>query len=219
MIKTIKTILSILFCLVMFLSCKKKEEFYIISGTVTNPELNIAVSQMQITLLGTKISNGTVQNQQLKLGTTTTDATGHFEFKFDKAVYSSIKLVLYKDNYFETEQIINPNNLNPGKSYYINIQAHGLAWLKTIIKNIGSQYTEEVLQYKLSLPYQNCSSCCSTDQKYFNGIGIDTLWICPVYAGSKVLVQWIYSNNQTVQSHFDTLLINLNDTTIFQILY
>lgn len=214
-----KKILSIFFGIVILISCKKKEEQYIISGTVTNPELNIAVNQMQITLWGTQINNGTVQNQQIKLGSSTTDASGHFEFKFDKAVYSSIKLVLYKYNYFETEQSINPNNLNPGKSYYINIQAHGLAWLKTIVKNIGSQFTEDVLQYKLSLPYQNCSSCCSTDQKYFNGIGIDTLWICPVYAGSKVSVQWIYSYNQNIQPHFDTLFINLNDTTTHQILY
>lgn len=214
-----KKIISIFFCVIILISCKKKEEQYLISGTVTNPELNIAVNQMQITLWGTQISNGTVQNQQLKLGSTTTDASGHFEFKFDKAVYSSIKIVLYKNDYFETEQIINPNNLIPGKRYNIIIQAHGLAWLKTIIKNIGNQYPEDVLQYKLSLPYQNCSSCCSTTQRYFNGIGVDTLWICPVYAGSKISVQWIYSNNQTVQPHFDTLFINLNDTTTHQILF
>jgi hypothetical protein len=210
----------ILFFICIFLfSCKKKEENYIISGYVTNPELNIAVSQMQVSLWGTKISSGTVQNQQVKLGSYTTDASGHFEFEFEKAVYSTIKIVLFKNDYFETEQNINPNNLNPGQSYNINISAHGLAWLKTIVKNIGSQYNEDVLTYKLSLPYQNCSSCCSTEQIIFNGTGIDTSWICPVYAGSKISVQWIYSYNQNIQPHFDTLVINLNDTITHQLLY
>lgn len=214
-----RTFVIILLNIFLFFSCKKKEEQYMVSGYVTNPELNIAVNQMQVSLWGTKISSGTVQNQQVKLGSYTTDASGHFEFKFEKAVYSTMKLVLVKSDYFETEQTINPNNLNPGKNYNINVQAHGLAWLKTIVKNIGTQYTEDVLQYKLSLPYQNCSSCCSTNQKYFNGVGIDTSWICPVYAGSKLAVQWIYSYNQNIQPHFDTLVININDTLTHQLLY
>jgi len=209
----------LIFFLFLIISCKKKDESYIISGYVTNPELNIAVNQMQVSLWGTKISNGTVQNQQEKLGSTVTDAAGHFEFKFDKAVYSTLKIVLYKSDYFETEQSINPNNLNPGKDFALTIQAHGLAWLKTIVKNVPSQYNDDVLSYMLSLPYSNCFSCCSTQQKTFLGKTVDTTWTCPVYAGSKIAIQWIYSHNNIDQPHIDTLSIPINDTTIHQLYY
>jgi len=211
-------ILIIISILILF-ACKKKDESYIISGYVTNPELNIAVSQMQVSLWGTKISNGTVQNQQEKLGSTTTDAAGHFEFKFNKAVYSALKIVFDKNDYFNLEQSINPNNLKPGENYNLTIQAHRIAWLKTIVKNVGSQYNDDKLSYKLSLPYSDCSTCCTTQQKIFTGTTIDTTWICPVYAGSKIAIQWIYSHAGNDQPHLDTISILLNDTTVHQLYY
>ncbi len=212
--------LAVFLLIVLFISsCKKKEEEYILIGTVINPELNHPVGQAFITLWGTKVSSGVVQNQLEKLGSTYSSADGKFEFRFKKELYSNIKLTLIKENYFEQEHNINPQNLNPGKEYSIQVAMHITSWLKTIIKNVSPQYTSDQLYYRLSLPYQGCNSCCPVQPLTFNGIATDTTWICPVYGGAFVSILWIYSTNQGSTPHNDTLYIPANDTVVHYILY
>lgn len=214
-----KKIIFILFLLIVVFGCKKKDEKYIITGNVINPEKNSAVSQMLVSLWGSKISSGTVQNQPYKIASYTTDASGYFEFNFDKEVYSSLKLTFSHNEYFSNEVIVNPQNLNPGEPYNVTAHAHTLSWLKTIIKNLGAQNSSDNLIYKLSLPYSDCSSCCSTLQLSFSGASVDTFWVCPVYGDSKVYVNWMYSYLGNVQPHFDTLYISAGDTILHQIYY
>jgi hypothetical protein len=190
-----------------------------ISGYATNPELSQAVSQMQVSLWGTKVSGGTIQNQFEQIASVSTAGDGSFNFKFSKAVYSSLKMVFFRNDYFQQEQAVNPDNLAPGKEYKINVQVHALGWLKTMVQNTGTQHSEDELLYQLSLPYTSCTTCCSTNQRYFSGMAVDTSWVCHVYGGSKVSIQWSYSYNSLHQPHFDTLSIPINDTVVYPISY
>lgn len=203
----------------ILLSCKKKDENYIISGKIVNPELNAPVAHVSVTLYGTKISGGVVQSQQEKLATAISSTDGSFQLKFNKQVFSSLKIVLSKEGHFYKEQLINPDNLNPGEEYNINLQMHAMSWLKTIVRNVGSQYTSDQLFYRLSFPYSNCNTCCPTSQRIFNGVGIDTSWICPVYGGNYVYVLWIYSSGQNSVPHNDTLFIPIGDTVLHPVFY
>ena len=210
-----------LFLILVFvtLSCKKKDGNYIISGKVINKELNIPISGVSLTLYGTKISGGVLQNQQEKLVTAITNIDGSFSLKFSKQVFSNLIIVLKKEGYFEQEKFINPDNLIPGKEYNVNIDMHALSWLKTIVKNVGYQSVSDQLFYRLSLPYSDCNTCCTTNQRVFNGVAIDTTWICPIYGGSYVYVLWVYSNGQTSIPHNDTIFIPIGDTVIHPIFY
>ncbi len=210
-------IILILFFLVF--SCKKKDENYIISGKVINKELNTPISQVSLVLYGTKISSGVVQNQQEKLATAITSIDGTFSLKFKKQVFSTLKIVLTKEGCFNQEKLINPESLNPGDEYYVNIDMHSLSWLKTIIKNVGNQSVNDQLYYKLNLPYNNCNTCCITNQRVFDGTGVDTTWFCPVYGGSYAYILWVYSNGQYSNPHNDTLFIPAGDTVLHPIFY
>ncbi len=208
-----------LILLIVLFSCKKKEEDYLISGTVFNPELNQSVSQMQISLWGTTVSNGSIQNQFSQLASVQTASDGSFSFKFKKSVYSALKLVLYRSDYFQQETAINPDNLSPGKEYKMTIQSHALGWIKTTIQNTGTQHDADNVYYKLSLPYTSCTTCCNTSAQNFSGASVNTSWTCNVYGGSKITIQWIYTYNTINQSHFDTLLVPVNDTLAYPIFY
>lgn len=199
--------------------CKKKDEKYSITGYVINPEKNSAVSQMLVSLWATKVNNGSIQNQTYKIASYTTNESGYFEFNFDKEVFSSLKLTFNNNVYFSKEISVNPQNINPGEAYNITANVHTLAWLKTVIKNVSTQHVEDALIYKLSLPYSDCSSCCTTLQFTLSGSSVDTSWICPAYGDSKVSVNWIYSYLGNVQPHFDTLYIPAGDTLLHQIYY
>lgn len=209
----------ILLFILMMVACKKKEETYTISGTIVNPEINAPVASAKISLWGTKISGGVVQNQQEKLGETYSATDGSFEFQFDKQVYSSLKLMVQRNGHFSTEIIINPNNVSPNKPYSIQVSLHAISWLKTTIKNVGAQNNQDELVYRLSLPYDDCSECCSEQQHIFSGIGIDTTWICPVYGGKQVSILWIYSNGLSSSPHNDTIFIPIGDTVFHPIFY
>lgn len=189
-----------------------------ISGYASNPELSQVVSQMQVSLWGTKVSSGTIQNQFEQIASVSTAGDGSFNFKFEKAVYSALKLVFFKNDYFQQEQAVNPDNLALGKEYKINVQVHALGWLKTIVQNI-TQHNEDELLYQLSLPYTSCATCCSTNQRYYSGMAVDTSWVCQVYGGSIVSIQWSYSYNSISQPHYDTFSIPINDTLTYPISY
>lgn len=208
-----------LLLLILVFGCKKKNEKYIITGNVVNPEKNCAVGQMSVSLWATKISNGTIQNQEYKIASLITDASGYFEFNFDKEVFSSLKLTFHHDEYYYKEMSVNLQNLTPGISYHVTATVHTKAFLKTEIKNVNSQYAVDELIYRLSLPYSDCSSCCSTLQLSFSGPSVDTSWVCPVYGDNKVFVNWIYSYLGNTQPHFDTLYIPAGDTMLHQIHY
>jgi len=208
-----------MFIAMFIVSCKKKDNEYIISGTVINPELNSPIGQTQLSLWGTKISSGIVQNQQEKIGTTVSSSNGTFEFRFKKEVYSNLKIILNKENYFENEYNINPQNLKPGDAYTVQIPLHARSWLKTIIKNVDMQNANDQILYKLTLPYQNCHSCCSELEKQFTGIGVDTSWVCPVYGNKNISVLWVFSNGQQTVPHNDTLFIQPFDTVLHTIFY
>ncbi|MCX7861644.1 MAG: hypothetical protein N2449_01455 [Bacteroidales bacterium] len=209
----------LLFLIFILLSCKKKDENYIISGKIINPETNVSVSSAKITLWGTKISSGIVQNQQEKLAELYSNTDGTFEIKFDKQVYSGLKMYIQKNGYFSTEKNINPNNLTPGSAYNVVIHFHAMSWLKTTVKNVGSQNASDQLTYKLSLPYNDCNDCCPTQQRVFLGTIVDTTWICPVYGGQFVSILWIYSNNLNSTPHNDTIFIPIGDTVAHPIFY
>lgn len=210
-------VLTLLFFLLA--QCKKKEENYTLTGQVINPELNAPVAQIIIELWGTKISSGTVQNQLIKIASTKTDQNGFFSFTFEKAIYSAIIIKTNKENYFYTEKNININNLSIKEAYHTIIYVHGIAWIKNIIKNTGSQSTNDILYYKIILPYDDCSSCCSEQMYTFEGVGIDTSWICPVYASKTFTIQWIYKYNNYSQPHLDSLSAQIGDTLVHPIYY
>ncbi len=210
--------LFLLLLLVLF-ACKKKEENYTIAGTIVNPEINAPVASAKISLWGTKISSGVVQNQQEKIGETYSALNGSFEFRFDKQVYSTLKLIVQHHSHFNAEKTINPNDLSPNKPYSIQVNLHAVSWLKTTIKNVGAQNHQDKLVYRLGLPYDDCTDCCSEQQRIFTGIGVDTTWTCPVYGGKHVSILWIYSNGLTSSPHNDTIFIAIGDTVFHPIFY
>lgn len=198
---------------------QKKDETYTIVGTIVNPEINAPIASAKISLWGTKISGGVVQNQQEKLGETYTNANGSFEFQFDKQVYSTLKLIVQHNGHFSVEKTINPNNLSPHKPYSIQVSLHAISWLKTTIKNVDTQNNQDKLVYRLSLPYDDCRDCCSEQQRTFSGIGVDTTWTCPVYGGKHISILWIYSNGLFSSPHNDTIFIPIGDTVLHPIFY
>jgi hypothetical protein len=203
----------------MILSCKKKEEKYIITGKVIIPELNVPANNASVTLWGTKVNQNLVQNMQEKIGQTNVQADGTFRFEFDKLIYSNLKLYVTRHDCFDSEKAINPDNLSLNEEYNLLINLHIKAWLKTEIKKI-SQNTNSKVFYKLTLPYNDCTSCCNTNQINFPTTNnLDTSWVCAVYGNNYVYLTWITTNANNPYPHNDTIFIPHSDTVYFPIFY
>lgn len=207
-------------CTLLFYACRKKEEKYTISGKTWNPQLASNVEGINVSLYARIIENGVWNSQYSLIESQLSQGGGSFSFTFEKNVVSDFKLTFVSQGYFTEEYLINPSNVKPGADYSNTYPVHLEAWLKVVVKNFPSATEDDFLSCRIySGNVSGCNTCCNDEMKYFEGPGVDTSFICKLYGHRKVAVERIFTNETINQQNTDSVWINENDTTRFNVYY
>lgn len=213
-------ILIILFSiLLIFFSCKKKNEKLTISGTAYNTEISQPVSNIKVELYAKKISNNTWNAQYSLLNSTYTQSDGSFLFEFDNLRVSDFKLTFSKTGYLTSEYVINPDLVQKGKNYEQTYSVHYESYLKLLIKNFPPANDNDLLTFKLLKGASNCEQGCNDTLKYFYGSSIDTNNVCKIYGSQWAVLEWNVSSNSNHVQHIDSLWIPVSDTMVYNLYY
>jgi hypothetical protein len=212
---------SLLFFLIsiIIISCKKKEENYAISGSLSDPYQNIQVSGADVTLLAQKIESGMLNANFEEISSMQTDANGNFSFEFDVAAYSNYKLEIRKDNYFIKDVEINPNHVKKNEVYNDSYEIFSEAWLSlNIINNYPADITDNIA---VSILHDAAGiyDCCSDSTASYEGTGVSENIVCKTYGGHTVTINWTVTSGGESNVFTQNVTCTAFDTTSFTISY
>ncbi|AEA45389.1 carboxypeptidase-like regulatory domain-containing protein [Fluviicola taffensis] len=149
--------------------CKKKNLTYKINGTVIDSSLNTPLSNAEITISTTSISNPA---EEVK-ATLTTDANGYFEYELQREKIQNVRISVNKMNYFSDGTLTTLDNLSLDNDNVFNYNVYAKSWVRLHFVSDG---TKDLKYYKLT-GKNNCEECCPTGEMHMVN-AVDSSVIC-----------------------------------------
>ena len=211
----------ILFLLAIFVfGCKKnKDSKMTIVGNVSDNGNGNAVAGSVIKLYYKPYQNGVFMTTYSFLTSTTTDASGNYTFLTEKPATSDFKFVVETSNYFNTEKVINPDNLSLKEDNTINFKADASGSLLIHLKNNTPYDTNDYFQFQtLGLNY-SCSTCCSSSPIVKIGNVVDTSFTCMRYANRFINFTWFKTKNGITTLKNDSVYCGQGIVTNLDVFY
>lgn len=168
----IKYIFLLLFGFLTFISCKKKEVYFIIKGTVTDNTFGLPLTDATANLY--KITAGTNQEEFVKSISITSNGGFSFNTLRDKATTFIIRID--KTNYFPIEETINFSDLKTDSDNVYNLKTTTKSWVNLHFNNSNGVTTDELTFTKQSGKV-GCEECCAASELRLSG-AIDTNIYC-----------------------------------------
>jgi hypothetical protein len=174
------------FSTALFLSCKKDKPIVIsVVGKISDPnQNNKAVQSATITIYSKKVSGGSFSNNYALITSVTSNSSGNYELNFERENAIDYKIVISKENYFSTDEIINSDEFSTESNNVINYNLYPKAWVKLRIVNDNPVNSNDRVDFNYlnSDLLQDCESCCTSQIKTFFGEVVDETFMCETWA-------------------------------------
>lgn len=133
-----------------FVSCKKKELEYEISGVVTDASFNTPKANCKVIISAKK--NG----DYYTLTTLTTDASGTYSYQLKRELLTNVKIVIEAENYFGDQTETTLENLSLKEVNTFNYSIYAKSWVRLRFLSDGTKK----LKYYKQEGKNGCSECC-----------------------------------------------------------
>lgn len=215
-----KTYISILFLAFLLWNCNKNKDNEItISGTLTDPNQQINLQNVNVRLEGQKIESGSYNANFSLLNETSTSTNGTFSFTESMEYIAKYKLIFEKDNYFISEIEINPDNINAGDDYNKTYNMYAVSYFTIRIKNDGPYNSNDRIEYYISTPIPDFDNCCTNNRIKLMGTSVDTTITCTLPGGQDITLEWDINKNNVLHHHQNQVFITPFDTTKYDLFY
>lgn len=210
--------LLFLWILIFFVGCKS-DEFYVISGTLVDPNQSVKIDGAGVEIWTQQIESGIFEANYQKAGEQITGTDGKFIFKLDPKKYSGLKILLSKEGYYSSEIRIGVEVLSKDQAYNTLYEMLPKAWLEIHVVNIEPFNSDDYFEFRLINAYHDCGGCCGDGVSQFAGMTVDQWINCGSDGHEDLLVQWSERKNKVQVFRTDTVFVKAFDTTRIELKY
>lgn len=172
-----------LIILSIFLNSCGKHDKTIISGTVLEHYSGEPVANAEIKLSYSAFSGGIYSSGYSQIGTTNSDANGHYTFEFENVSAVDFRFQTSAEHYYYRETKINRDEVVNGDKNLLALELYAKALMNFRFKNSTS--VQNQLLFALEDHSPGCSDCCFSGSIFMSGI-TDTLVSCGFYGHEKI---------------------------------
>lgn len=207
------TIVLLIFTLFLFVACKPKGVTYSIKGTVFDASFNQSFADGKVQLFEKSVTGFAYK----EVATVYTTSEGEFKITFPRNRVLDYKIVITKDDYFQGEFIILPNELIPNDDYQQTFSMYAHAWVKIHLQNVDEVNSYDDLIYKKLTGKEDCVACCPNGEtQHFYGAN-DTTFYC-MAEGGKPFSYYYELSNTAFMGNEQVIAVPL-DTVTLETLY
>ena len=191
------------------ISCKKKDAFFVLTGTVNDVTFNTSLNNAQVDLY--QVNAGSAEVKLVETALIGSDGKYSFRIKRDKIEKFILKI--HKLNYFEIEKTIYFAELSVEKDNVYNFETKAKGWLRLNLNNLNPQPTD-VLEYVRQQGKYGCTECCPNGVQLVYGAN-NSSTIC-VNDGNTVYEIFYKMQGQSVGTmvSINTVAFDTTDLTI-----
>jgi len=199
--------------LIIFSSCDNKDYNYM-SGELTDMTTGEPIANAKVEFDITEILSGSFHSSFEPFLETYTDDDGKYLFEFESRNFVKIRLSFSADGYHDVTTTFDPSNV--GSDYEVDEIMPKESYINVKVHNSFPNLADDVLKFRIMDINEECTVCCGSDYRYFNGKLIDTTFLCKVVGGEYVTINYIsihdgISNiveNQVYCTPGDTVMYN-----------
>jgi hypothetical protein len=196
-----------------------KDDFYQVTGQLTDPNLGVPVSGAMVSVWTQKIESGIFAANYKLVGELVTGQDGEFAIELDNATYTGVRLVFSKNGYFGWETELNTAELVKDDPYYKVFQMLPKGWIRIHIINTEPFDDDDFFEYRLLNAYTGCEECCPSGPRQFTGMAIDQVAECISAGHQDLLIQWSKRKNNEQDVKSMTFFVTAFDTTRIELIY
>ena len=198
-----------LLIILCFLSCKKKDGNFTLTGTITDDSFGVGLSDSSISLYQVSGSN----SNQILISTISTDVNGNYKFVFKREMMEKYILKITKTNYYDFDETIYFSSLSLENDNVRNYSTTAKSWVRLKFLNLAPVNSDE-LDFTKQIGKSSGLGCAPLTEQHLIG-AIDTS-IVYINDGNKtfsynysVFGTSIMGNKSVVTVPFDTTEIYL----------
>lgn len=211
-----RKVIVVLFCLLLFSTCKKDDLELFISGNVNDPNLMVSVPGAQVVLSGQELSGGTFNTTFSTQASTTADGNGHFELRFERKTIANYRITVRKDLYHDSNVEFSGDAVKPDEEFRQDVELLPQAWLNMHLRNSNPVDMNDRVSYRMLDDALPCL-CCNTETVTALGTQVDTAWTC-AHQGQTWFHFWYeVEKDGNTQAFGDSVFLQPFDTTFHQI--
>lgn len=208
--------LSILFILLITISCKKDQIQYSVKGVLKNKVTLSGISQAKLSFYQTEVNGNALNPNFVFLGNATTGSNGDYSFNFDRKNIDKFKITIEHPEFYEKETIYSSAVLSVGEENDFSYDLESKSWVQIRLKN-SFPLTGELLNFHKYNVKSDCETCCSNGNLAIPYTIPDTTFVCPVVG--DVYFRYTYGETTANSSVTDSVLCTQFDTTALFIQY
>lgn len=173
--------LWIILLFILSSSCKPKEISYQINGLLEDVSFQKPLSGATVKLYEKSANNFDFK----EVTSVTSDEKGEFVITFPRNRVIEYRIVLSKDNYFESAYSILPSELKPNDAVAREFSLSAWSWVKIHLQNTGEANDTDHFVYKKLEGKSDCEFCCPNGEEHHLYGVIDTTFYCMAEGRSK----------------------------------
>lgn len=207
-----KFALLITLSIVLF-SCNKDPLEFTIKGNIEDKSFSTGLEGGKLTLTAVEANTGDTRI----IGEATLPATGDYEFTFLRERDVKFYLTVEKDNYYSIDETIFFSELSTENENIYDYSTTAKSYINFIIKNLGTQESDDELKLEIYGAKTNCENCCGLGQQFFYGPNVDTSFLCANDGNEYYkFIYWVPNASLVV---FDSIITTPFDTIPYEIQY
>jgi len=214
-----KKLTLILIITSVFLSCKKKDNKIVITGTITDVKSGIPAANIPLSLYVNESQSGSYNNNYELLESTTTNSDGVYKFSNPYMTAIQYQIRTESQDYFNNEFDINPQELTTDSDNTINYTLYSRSYYKIAIKN-NTPYNsnDEIVLSIGNTDLSNPDGCGAVSIDLVGGF-VDTLIQCPIYGGQTLYYSYVVTKNSISNQYTGSVYCPAGDTANATIAY
>jgi len=209
----------ILLNILLFNACKKDVKTYEIKGRISDPQLNIKVSGVKVSLKASKVKSGVYNPTYTEIQSATTSNDGAFSFTVEHENVEGYRLDFTKENYFDNTKDLSTGDVQNGNATNIKTDIIPIGKIKLIVKNTTPQANDDKIEFRFSNVSVKGKECWTNDP--ITGIGPSySLTKTGQVSGNKdMYLEWVVVKNGNQHSYTDTIHSEAFKLVTYQINY
>ena len=215
----LRALLCLLFVVFSLVSCKKKDDFILISGKLIDPKQNINISGVRVELWAQKIESGIYSAYYDSYGSQLSNSSGEFSFELENNTFASVKLSFSKDNYYFWEYEIDGDVLKNVLFHDETYQMQPKAWIKLLVKNENPVDGSDYFDLRIMNGLTQCEECCTNEVLKFQGADVDEEIICQLLGHEDISIRWNSRKGAIQKGDVKLIFVPAFDTTSIQLFY
>ena len=203
----------------MFFSCANEERIVTIKGRISDPNLIIDISDVEVKLFAQTSTDGTFSYIYKFMESSLSDENGSFKFEFIYDYNLAYKLDFVKENYFAYSIEFESLELCPDDYYYREIELFPFTTLRIHLVNSFSFDENDKIMYRIIDWDKSCDGCCPPGFHEYVGDDVDEIIECRLIGESEYIIEYIVIKNGNYNVSMRTIFCSAFETTELDISY